>query len=37
MAFKTEPFVVNLGPVHPSSHGVFRMRFTLDGEVIIDV
>jgi len=33
---KTEPFVVNMGPQHPSTHGVFRMRLTLDGERIID-
>jgi NADH-quinone oxidoreductase subunit D len=31
----TEPFVVNFGPAHPSTHGVFRMRMTLDGEVIV--
>ncbi len=37
MAIKTEPFVVNLGPVHPSTHGVFRMRTTLDGEVVLDM
>ncbi|MFC2016396.1 NADH-quinone oxidoreductase subunit D [Chloroflexota bacterium] len=37
MAIKTEPFVLNIGPVHPSTHGVFRMRATLDGEVIIDL
>ena len=37
MALKTEPFVLNIGPVHPSTHGVFRMRATLDGEVIVDV
>lgn len=37
MAIKTEPFVLNIGPVHPSTHGVFRMRATLDGEVIIDM
>src|SRR3989304_5100787 len=36
MAFKTEPYVVNVGPQHPSTHGVFRMRLTLDGERIID-
>jgi len=35
MAIKTEPFVVNLGPVHPSTHGVFRMKTTLDGEVVL--
>lgn len=37
MVLKTEPFVLNIGPVHPSTHGVFRMRATLDGEVIIDI
>jgi NADH-quinone oxidoreductase subunit D len=37
MAIKTEPFVLNIGPAHPSTHGVFRMRATLDGEVIIDL
>ena len=37
MAIKTEPFVINIGPLHPSTHGVFRMRATLDGEVIIDI
>ena len=37
MAIKTEPFVINIGPQHPSTHGVFRMRATLDGEVIVDM
>ena len=37
MTLKTEPFVLNIGPVHPSTHGVFRMRATLDGEVIIEL
>lgn len=36
MTLETEPFVVNLGPQHPSTHGVFRLRITLDGEVIKD-
>jgi NADH-quinone oxidoreductase subunit D len=34
---KTEPFVLNMGPLHPSTHGVFRMRVTLDGEVVVDI
>lgn len=34
---RTEPFTVNIGPQHPSTHGVFRMKVTLDGERIIDV
>jgi len=37
MQLRTEPFVLNIGPVHPSTHGVFRMRVTLDGEVVIDL
>ena len=37
MAIKTEPFVINFGPQHPSTHGVFRMRMTLDGEVVVDM
>ena len=37
MAIKTQPFILNVGPQHPSTHGVFRMRVTLDGEVIVDV
>ena len=35
-SIRTEPFVVNIGPQHPSTHGVFRMKVTLDGERIID-
>jgi len=37
IVLNTEPFVVNIGPAHPSTHGVFRMRATLDGEVIVDM
>jgi len=37
IVINTEPFVVNIGPAHPSTHGVFRMRTTLDGEVIVDM
>jgi NADH-quinone oxidoreductase subunit C/D len=35
--FKTDKIVVNLGPQHPSTHGVFRMVVTLDGETIVDL
>lgn len=34
---KTETVTVNLGPQHPSTHGVFRMMATLDGETIVDL
>lgn len=37
ISLNTEPFVVNFGPAHPSTHGVFRMLTTLDGEVIVDM
>jgi len=33
---RTPPYVVNIGPQHPSTHGVFRLRVTLDGERIVD-
>ncbi len=31
----TERIVVNMGPQHPSTHGVFRMIVALDGETIV--
>lgn len=31
---KTDRLVVNMGPHHPSTHGVFRMVVTLNGETI---
>ncbi len=31
---RTDRLVVNLGPHHPSTHGVFRMVVTLDGETV---
>ena len=37
MAVKTEPVTINLGPQHPSTHGVFRLRVKFDGEVVLDV
>src|SRR3972149_10095979 len=37
MALTNEPLVLNIGPQHPSTHGVFRLRVTFDGEVIVDL
>ncbi len=31
----TEDMVLNIGPQHPSTHGVLRLRLTLDGERIL--
>ncbi len=36
-SIKTDQIVVNLGPQHPSTHGVFRMVVTLDGETVTDL
>jgi NADH-quinone oxidoreductase subunit C/D len=33
-ALKTDRIVVNVGPQHPSTHGVFRMIVELEGETI---
>ena len=37
MTLRTEPMTVNVGPQHPSTHGVFRVRVTFDGEEIVEV
>ena len=37
MTIRTEPVTINMGPQHPSTHGVFRLRVTFDGEVVVDV
>lgn len=33
---KSEPFVLNIGPQHPSTHGVFRIKATVDGEKVVE-
>jgi NADH-quinone oxidoreductase subunit D len=37
MPIKAEPVEVNIGPQHPSTHGVFRMVAKIDGERVVDV
>ena len=32
--FEDDEYVVNIGPQHPSTHGVMRFRASLDGEVV---
>jgi len=34
---RTEEFQVNMGPHHPSTHGVCRLLLTMDGEKVVDV
>jgi NADH-quinone oxidoreductase subunit D/NADH-quinone oxidoreductase subunit C/D len=36
-ALITDQIVVNLGPQHPSTHGVFRMVVRLEGETVVDL
>jgi NADH-quinone oxidoreductase subunit D len=33
--FATQDMVLNIGPQHPATHGVLRLRLTLDGERIV--
>lgn len=34
---RSEEMVVNMGPQHPSTHGVLRLELVMDGEVVVDV
>ena len=36
-ALRTEEFVVNMGPHHPSTHGVCRLLLTMDGERVMKI
>ncbi len=37
MALKTEEMVLNMGPQHPSTHGVLRLELELEGELVKNV
>ena len=34
---KREEMVINVGPQHPSTHGVLRLEVLTDGEIVVDV
>jgi len=34
---ETEAITLNIGPQHPSTHGVFRMKVQLQGETVVDL
>lgn len=34
---ETQEYFINMGPQHPSTHGVLRLLLTLDGEIIVKV
>ena len=33
---QTEEMILNVGPQHPATHGVFRLLATIDGEILVD-
>lgn len=35
--YETVDININMGPVHPATHGVFRAVLTIDGELVVDV
>ena len=34
---RSEEMIINLGPQHPSTHGVLRLEVLLDGEIVREV
>src|SRR3990172_870918 len=36
-SLKSEEMIINMGPQHPSTHGVLRLELIVDGEVVVDV
>ncbi|MFC2134835.1 NADH-quinone oxidoreductase subunit D [Bacteroidota bacterium] len=37
MALKTEQLTLNMGPQHPSTHGVLRLQLEIEGELVVSV
>lgn len=36
-SLKSEEMLINIGPQHPSTHGVLRLEVITDGEIVVDV
>ncbi len=36
-SLRSEEMVINMGPQHPSTHGVLRLELVVDGEIVVDV
>ena len=34
---RTEALEINMGPQHPSTHGVLRLVLSLEGETVVDL
>src|SRR6185369_2015432 len=34
---RNEEMILNMGPQHPSTHGVLRLELVVDGEIVVDV
>ncbi len=34
---RSDEMIINMGPQHPSTHGVLRLEIVVDGEIIVDV
>ncbi|GJQ19682.1 MAG: NADH-quinone oxidoreductase subunit D [Bacteroidia bacterium] len=34
---RTDEMILNMGPQHPSTHGVLRLELVVDGEIVVDV
>src|SRR6185295_15397707 len=33
---KSDEIIINMGPQHPSTHGVLYLEFKLNGEIVVD-
>jgi NADH-quinone oxidoreductase subunit D len=36
-SLRTEEMILNMGPQHPSTHGVLRLELVVDGEIVVEV